>query len=125
MTVYVETDVLIALVNPDDPYSENAERTVSEYDVVTSPLAYLELLSDIDRNNFDAVRLVAHLLDLVPVATEEEEQIVLKAANYYDEGMSPFEAFHAATAETREYVVISSNEGHETLGPAREALGNI
>jgi hypothetical protein len=41
------------------------------------------------------------LLELVPVRDEEERQVVLTAVNYYDEGMTPFDAFHAATAETR------------------------
>jgi hypothetical protein len=35
------------------------------------------------------------------VRDEEDKQVVLKAVNYYDEGMTPFDAFHAATAETR------------------------
>ena len=123
MTVYVETEFLLSLVNSRDVHAEAAEAALEEYDVLTSPLSYLDLFVAVDRTEVDAVRLVAHLLELVPVASTEDEQIVLKAANYYDEGMSPFAAFHAATAETYQVPVLSSNEGHDTLGPSRLALG--
>jgi len=54
-------------------------------------------------------------LELVPVRNEEEKQVVLKAVNYYDEGMTPFDAFHAATAETRGMDVLSSEKDYEDI----------
>jgi len=65
---------------------------------------------------------VANLLELVPVRNEEEKQIVLKAVNYYGEGMAPFETFHAATAETREMDVLSSEKDYEEIEVERVPL---
>lgn len=124
MTVYVAADFLRALTEPNHPYGEQAERMLATRTVVTSPLAYLELLVDAESDEFNAVKLIAHLLDVVPVATDEDEQIVLKAANYYDEGMAPFRAFHAATAETRSVPLVSTTVGHDTLGPKQVLLSD-
>jgi predicted nucleic acid-binding protein len=99
MTVYVETDFLLALAKDTDRSQSSAADALAEYDVETSPFSYLELLLARERYEFDYVPLVANLLDLVPVREEEETQVVLKAVNYSDEGMTPFDAFHAATAE--------------------------
>jgi predicted nucleic acid-binding protein len=65
---------------------------------------------------------VANLLELVPVRDEEEKQVVLKAVNYYEEGMTPFDAFHAATAETRRLDVLSSEKDYENIEVSRVPL---
>ncbi|MDG5820945.1 PIN domain-containing protein [Natronococcus sp. A-GB7] len=115
MTVYVETDFLLALAKDSDWLQQSAEEALDEYDVETSAFSYLELLLARERYEFDYVPLVANLLELVPVRDEEERQIVLKAVNYYDEGMTPFDAFHAATAETRTLNVLSSEKDYEDI----------
>ncbi|NLV12389.1 PIN domain-containing protein [Haloarcula argentinensis] len=112
MTVYVETDFLLALAKDTDWLQSSAEDALVEYDVETSPFSYLELLLARERYEFDYVPLVANLLELVPVRNEEEKQVVLKAVNYYDEGMTPFDAFHAATAETRGLDVLFSEKDY-------------
>jgi predicted nucleic acid-binding protein len=101
MTVYVETDFLLALAKDTDWLKDRVETFLAEEDVVTSPYAYLEVLLVRERNEFDYITLVANLLELVPVGSDEERQIVLKAVNYFENGMTAFDAFHAATAETR------------------------
>ena len=116
MTVYVETDFLLALAKDTDWLQGSAEDALVEYDVETSSYSYLELLLARERYEFDYVPLVANLLELVPVRNEEEKQVVLKAVNYYDEGMTPFDAFHAATAETRGTDVLSSEKDYEECG---------
>ncbi|MDS0221413.1 PIN domain-containing protein [Haloarcula sp. S1AR25-5A] len=122
MTVYVETDFLLALAKDTDWLQGPAEDALAEYDVETSPFSYLELLLARERYEFDYVPLVANLLELVPVRNEEEKQVVLKAVNYYDEGMTPFDAFHAATAETREMDVLSSEKDYEEIEVERVPL---
>jgi predicted nucleic acid-binding protein len=122
MTVYVETDFLLALAKDTDWLQRPAEDALVEYDVETSPFSYLELLLARERYEFDYVPLVANLLELVPVRTEEEKQVVLKAVNYYDEGMTPFDAFHAATAETRGLPILSSDKAYEGVDPDRIPL---
>ena len=54
--------------------------------------------------------MFANLLDIVPVGSADERQIVLQAVSYYADGMTPFDAFHAATAETHSLPIISSDK---------------
>jgi len=122
MTIYVETDFLLALAKDSDWLQQSAEEALDEYDVETSAFSYLELLLARERYEFDYVPLVANLLELVPVRDEEERQIVLKAVNYYDEGMTAFDAFHAATAETRTLDVLSSERDYEDIEVERVPL---
>lgn len=122
MTVYVETDFLLALAKDTDWLQESAEAALDEHKVETSALSYLELVLARERYEFDYVPLVANLLELVPVRDEEEKQVVLKAVNYYEEGMTPFDAFHAATAETRRLGVLSSEKDYETIEVSRGPL---
>ena len=122
MTVYVETDFLLALAKDSDWLQQSAEDALDEYDVETSAFSYLELLLARERYEFEYVPLVANLLELVPVRDEEERQVVLKAVNYYDEGMTAFDAFHAATAETRTLNVLSSEKDYEDIEVKRVPL---
>lgn len=122
MTVYVETDFLLALAKDSDWLQQSAEEALDEYDVETSAFSYLELLLARERYEFDYVPLVANLLELVPVRNEEERQIVLKSVNYYGEGMTAFDAFHAATAETRTLNVLSSEKDYKDIEVERVPL---
>lgn len=125
MTVYVESDFLIALVKESDWLQAEAENALAEHDVETSPFAYLEILLARERYEFDYVPLIANLLELVPVRDDEEHQTVLKAVNYYADGMTPFDAFHAATAETREQAVLSSEQDYDEIDVERLPLEPI
>jgi predicted nucleic acid-binding protein len=122
MTVYVETDFLLALAKDTDWLQESAEAALDEYEVETSAFSYLEVILARERYEFDYVPLVANLLELVPVRDEEETQVVLKAVNYYEEGMTPFDAFHAATAETRGMGVLSSENDYDGIEVERTPL---
>ena len=122
MTVYVETDFLLALAKDSDWLQGPAEDALETYEVETSAFSYLELVLARERYEFDYVPLVANLLELVPVRDEEEKQVVLKAVNYYKEGMTPFDAFHAATVETRSMDVLSSEKDYENIEVARIPL---
>jgi predicted nucleic acid-binding protein len=122
MTVFVETDFLLAIAKDDDWLQKRAEDVLDEREVVTSPFTYLEMLLVLERHQFDFVRLFANLLDVVPVGTEEEQQIVLKAVAYFEDGMTPFDSFHAATAETRGLPILSSDKAYEDVDPERLPL---
>ncbi len=122
MTVYVETDFLLALAKDSDWLQQSAAEALEEYDVETSPFSYLELLLARERYEFEYVPLVANLLELVPVQDQEDRQIVLKAVNYYDEGMTAFDAFHAATAETHGLNVLSSETDYADIEVDRVPL---
>jgi predicted nucleic acid-binding protein len=122
MTAFVETDFLLALAKDDDWLQEPAEAVLERRNVVTSPLAYLELLIVLERHEFDFVRLFANLLDIVPVRSQEEKQVVLKAVTYFDDGMTPFDSFHAATAETQRVPILSSDKAYEDIDADRIPL---
>ena len=53
MTVFVETDFLLAIAKDDDWLQERSEDVLDEREVVTSPFAYLELLIVLGRHQFD------------------------------------------------------------------------
>lgn len=122
MTVYVETDFLLALAKDSDWLQGRAEDALAEYEVETSAFSYLELLLARERYEFDYVTLVANLLELVPVRDEDEKQVVLKGVDYYENGMTPFDAFHAATAETRRVDVLSSEGDYDDIDVSRLRL---
>jgi predicted nucleic acid-binding protein len=122
MTVFVETDFLLAISKDDDWLQERAEEALTDRDVVTSPFAYLELLIVLERHQFDYVRLFANLLDIVPVSNEKEQQVVLKTVAYFEDGMTPFDSFHAATAETRGFSILSSNKAYGDIDADRVPL---
>jgi predicted nucleic acid-binding protein len=122
MTVFVESDFLLAIAKDDDWLQERAENVLNEREVVTSPVAYLELLIVLKRHQFDFVRLFANLLDTVPVGSETEQQIVLKTVAYFEDGMTPFDSFHAATAETRGLPILSSDKSYNDVDPERISL---
>lgn len=122
MTVYVETDFLLALIKESDWLKGRAQTELEQRDVVTSPYAYLELLLIREQREFDYITLFANLLDLVPVATDEERQIVLKSVHYFEEGLTAFDAFHAATAETRGHSILGSDKAFENVDPDRVPL---
>jgi predicted nucleic acid-binding protein len=122
MTTYVETDFLLALAKDADWLKDRAEQALEERDLVTSSYAYLEVLLIRERHEFDYVRLVSNMLELVPVANEQERQIVLKGVGYFEDGMTAFDAFHAATAETRGHAILGSDKSYENVGPERIQL---
>ncbi|WP_254838807.1 PIN domain-containing protein [Natronomonas marina] len=122
MTVFVETDFLLAIAKDDDWLQGRAESFLDDHEVVTSPFAYLELLLVLERYQFDYLRLFANLLEVVPVGDESEQQVVLKAVAYFEDGMTPFDSFHAATAETRGLSILASDRAYDEADPERLPL---
>jgi len=122
MTTYVETDFLLALAKDSDWLKDRAEEVVEDHDVVTSAYSYLEVLLISERHEFDYIKLFSNMLEIVPVETDEERQIVLKAVKYFEEGMTAFDSFHAATAETRGRPVLSTDRAYEDVDPERIPL---
>lgn len=122
MTAYVETDFLLALAKESDWLKGSAEDALEEHDVVTSTYAYLEVLLIRERHEFDYIKLFSNMLNVVPVETEEEHQIVLKAVDYFEDGMTAFDSFHAATAETRGHPILGSDKAYEDVDAGRIPL---
>lgn len=49
-------------------------------------------------------------------------QIVLKSVHYFEGGLTAFDAFHAATAETRGHSILGSDKAFESVDPDRVPL---
>jgi len=125
MTAYVETDYLLALAKDADWLKDRAEEALNEHDVVTSTYSYLEVLLISERHDLDYIKLFSNMLEVVPVETDTERQIVLKDVKYFEEGMTAFDSFHAATAETRGHPILSSDKAYEDVDPERLPLEPI
>lgn len=119
--MYVETDFLIALAKTDDWLNEWAQTTLEgEDEVYTSLLAYVELLVAAyqpgDGIDYDVPRVVANLLEVVPIEPAHDEGVALAAATYLDEHeITPFDAFHAGIAATRDDRIHSSDRIFDEL----------
>ncbi len=122
MTVYVETDFLLALIKDSDWLQDRAENALDEHEVVTSSHAYLELLLIRERHEFEYIKLVSNMLDIVPVETDAERQSVLKAVQYFQDGMTAFDSFHAAAAETRGHSILGSDKAYDEINVERIPL---
>lgn len=114
--MYVETDFLLALAKDTDWLKEEATTALDEHDVETSLTAFVEFLLISERYDFDRTRAVANLLELVELVPKQDQYIVLKATSYQDEeGMTAFDAVHAAIAETRRQPILSSDKAYDDL----------
>lgn len=129
MSVYVETDFLVALAKDDDWLQESATRALEEYDDIhTSILAYAELLVLLyDREeagyDVDAPRALTNLLELVPIEPTIHEEAVLAAATYLEEfDLTPLDALHAGIVTVSDERVLSTERDYEILGLKRVPL---
>lgn len=113
---------MLALATDSDWLQGSAEDALDEYEVETSALSYLDVLLARERYEFDYVPLLANLSELIPSGDESENQVVLKAVDYSENGMSSFDAFHAAITETQEMDVLSSEKDSEDIEVARVPL---
>jgi predicted nucleic acid-binding protein len=127
--VYVETDVLVALLKDDDWLQAAALAALDEHDDLhTSILAYAEVLvlfyeRETAGYAIDAPRAIANLLDLVPVEPAEHEEAILAAATFIaDEDLTPFDALHAGLAATTGETVLSSETDYDAVGVDRVPL---
>lgn len=121
--MYVEADFLIALTKSDDWLQEQAQATLADdsVDVHSSLLAYAELLIQAyepdEGIGFDVPRVVANLLEEVPIVPESDEEAALAAATYLDEHqITPFDALHAGLTVTRDERIHSSDRVYDELG---------
>jgi predicted nucleic acid-binding protein len=127
--VYIETDLLTALVKSEDWLREPAIRALEEHDDIhTSILAYAEVLvlfSDREASEYEinAQRAIANLLELVPIVPEDHEDAVLAAAAFLDEyHLTPFDALHAGIIATSEERILSTEQDYDAIGLDRVSL---
>ena len=126
--MYVETDFLIALTSSDDWLHDQAVGTLqTREDIHTSLLSYLEfLVQAYDPGKgvpFDVPRVVANLLEAVPIDPRSDEEVALAAATYLNEhSITPFDAFHGAISAMNDEEIHSSDQVYDAIGLTRIPL---
>ena len=112
--VYADTDFFLALMKQTDWLKERAKKILADYsdNIETSIVTFIELMLLSKRFNLDAVKLTSSVMKIC----KYYDQVPLKAALYIEEGVSVFDAFHAALCEG---TIISSDHIFDELGIKR------
>lgn len=91
----------------------------NEGQIYTSRTTLLELLVISDRFEFGRMEALAHALEIVEVP--EDEDVLFQAADYMEkDGLTAFDAYHVAYADTDP--IISSDNAFDDITDARIAL---
>lgn len=112
--MYADTDFFIALVKDDDWLQGRARALTEEHgeEIYTSRATLLELLLISDRFEFDRMAALTHALEVASIP--EDESVLFRAADLMDqEGLTAFDAYHAAYAESDP--IISSDQAFDSV----------
>lgn len=130
--MYVETDFLLSLAKEDDWLQDAAHDALEEYEEIhTSITAYTEFLMlayDEEAADYtvDVGRVVADLIELVPVRPQEHEEAVLTAAVLAaEQEFTPFDAIHAGIAIVTDESVLSTEQDYDTIELDRIPLDEV
>ena len=130
--MYVETDFLMGLAKQDDWLQDAALDALDDYDDIhTSIAAYTEffmLTYDPETADYgiDIGRVVADLVELVPVQPPEHEEAVLTAAVLAaEQGFTPFDAIHAGIAIVSDESVLTTEQDYDAIELDRVPLDEL
>ena len=130
--MYVETDFLIGLAKQDDWLQDAALDALDDYDDIhTSIAAYTEffmLTYDPETADYgiDIGRVVADLVELVPVQPPEHEEAVLTAAVLAaEQEFTPFDAIHAGIATVTDESVLTTEQDYDAIELDRVPLDEL
>ncbi|SDK89729.1 type II toxin-antitoxin system VapC family toxin [Natronorubrum texcoconense] len=119
--IYADTDFFIALVKDDDWLQCSAAEIAleNEGEIYTSRATLLELLMISNRFEFDRMEALAYALELA--AVPEDEDVLFQAADYMEQdGLTAFDAYHAAYAD--EDPIVSSDKSFDDITDDRIAI---
>lgn len=119
--IYADTDFFIALVKDDDWLQRSAAEIALENEgqIYTSRATLLELLVISNRFEFDRMEALTYALELA--AVPEDEDVLFQAADYMEQdGLTAFDAYHAAYAD--EDPIISSDKSFDDITDDRIAI---
>ncbi|CCQ37976.1 PIN domain protein [Natronomonas moolapensis 8.8.11] len=111
--MYADLDVWLALLKNDDWLSDRAERLLDEHEgeLEVSLATFIELFLVEERFAFDRERAVTAILELATY--DGDPDVVYQASEHIDEGLTTFDAFHAALSGGR---IVSSDGAYDCLG---------
>ena len=118
-SMYADTDFWIALVKDEDWLAKRAAEMLEEHrgNLEVSLATFIELFLIEERYEFDRELATASILELASVSFDPD--VVFQASAYIDDGLTTFDAFHAALAGE---CILSSDRAFDTVGIERVAL---
>lgn len=105
--MYADTEFWVALLTDDDWLADQAEARLEEDrgELVVSLATFIELFLIEERFTFDREQATLAILELAHA--DFDADVISQASEYIDDGLTPFDAFHAALADR----AISSSDG--------------
>ncbi|GAB3683050.1 hypothetical protein GCM10028857_09930 [Salinarchaeum chitinilyticum] len=99
--MYADRSIWLALFTEDEASADRAASLLAEHeaDLQVSLITFVELFLIEESYPFDRERAVTAILDLAEF--DDDPAILYRASHYLEEGLEPFEAFHAAIADVR------------------------
>lgn len=97
--IYADTDLWIALLKDEDWLADEAAAAVAEHrgDLAVSLATFVELFLIEERYGFDRETAITSVLELAQY--DGDADALYRASAYRDEGLSTFDAVHAAHAD--------------------------
>lgn len=110
--MYADLDFWLALLKDDDWLGARAEQLLAahEGDLEVSIATFIELFLVEERFTFDRDRAVTAILELA--SYDGNPDIIYQASAYIDDGLTTFDAFHAALPGG---AIISSDSAYDEL----------
>ncbi len=117
--MYADTDFWLALLKDDDWLGDRAEELLERYEgeLEVSLVTFVELFLVEERYSFDRERAVTSLLELADY--DGDADVVYQASEHRDDGLTTFDAFHAALTRGS---ILSSDRAFEDVGVERVPL---
>lgn len=117
--MYADTDFWVALLKDEDWLAEQAQARLDEYrdNLEVSLVTFIELFLIEERYSFDREQATLAILELAN--NDFDEDIVFQASAYIDDGLTTFDAFHAALAGE---VILSSDRAFDGIDIKRVPL---
>lgn len=119
--MYADVDFWLGVLKDDDWLKTGADQLLNQYegDLTVSLATFIELFLIEDRFDFDRERAVVAILELAQPDSTVDENVVFQASEYIGDGLTVFDAFHAALAGD---AIISSDGAYDQLDLERVAL---
>ena len=110
--MYADTDFWLAILKDDDWLAGRAEERLSEYrdDLKVSLATFIELFLVEERFAFDRDQATLSILELADADVHADA--VFQASEYVDDGLSTYDAFHAALAGE---AILSSDTAYDSI----------
>ncbi|ARS90320.1 PIN domain-containing protein [Natrarchaeobaculum aegyptiacum] len=110
--MYADTDFWVAILKDDDWLADRAEARLEQYrgEIDVSLATFIELFLIEERYSFDREQAALAIFELVDCDVDPD--VVFQASAYIDDGLTTFDAFHAALADD---AILSSDRAFDAI----------